>query len=107
MSSRRLPVVLSPDANLDFADILLYGLETWGDQQTAAYEAETDRALERLGTYPELGRQRDDLGAGYRTYRVRQHVVIYRVEDAAIIVLRIVHGRADIASAIGDPPPGE
>jgi toxin ParE1/3/4 len=107
MSSRNLPVVLAPDANLDLADILLFGLKTWGDQQAAAYEAELDQALEHLGTYPELGRRRDDLGPGYRTYRVRQHVVIYRIEDAAIIVLRIVHVRTDIASAVADSSSGE
>ena len=104
MSSRNLPVVLEPDANLDFADILLYSFKTWGDQQ-AAYEAELDRALQHLGTYPDLGRRRDDLGPGYRTYRVRQHVVIYRIEDAAIIVLRIVHVRTDLASATDDSSP--
>jgi toxin ParE1/3/4 len=107
MSSRSLPVVLAPDANLDFADILLHGLQTWGDRQAAVDEADIDHALERLGVYPELGRRRDDLGAGYRTLRVRQHVVIYRIEDAAIIVLRIVHVRVDLASAVPDLPPGQ
>ena len=105
MSSRSLPVVLSPDANLDLVDILLHGLSTWGGRQAATYEAEIDRALERIGAFPELGRRREDLGPGYRAHRVRQHVLIYRIEDAAVIVLRIVHVRTDLASAVGGSSP--
>lgn len=81
---RRLPVVLSPKAKDDQQSILLHGITTWGEAQAAAYEAALDRALEHLGTYPDIGRRRDDLAPGMRGLPVEQHLILYRVETDAV-----------------------
>jgi toxin ParE1/3/4 len=93
MSSPDLPVILSPRANEDFADILLYGLRNWGDAQTAAYEAALDRALEHLGADPRIGRDRPDLAPGYRSLPVEQHVIYYHLDETAITVIGILHAK--------------
>jgi toxin ParE1/3/4 len=50
-----------------------------------------------LAVFPGLGRIRDDVGLGLRSYPVSEHVVWYRVEADMVVILRIVHARMDIA----------
>ena len=64
MSSRRLSVKLAPRARRDYASILAYGVEEWGERQAHVYGAGIDRVLAELGEFPEMGRARDDLGPG-------------------------------------------
>ena len=51
-----------------------------------------------LGDNPHLGRRRDDLRAGYRSFPVGEYLVFYRIAEPGIQILHIVHGRRDIAS---------
>src|SRR6185312_5191422 len=93
-SRRRLS--LSPQAEDDLADILQYTERRWGVAQADAYEATLQRALLELLDFPNMGRARPDLPAGYRTRVVEEHVIYYRVEGDTIPVSRIAHGRRDI-----------
>ena len=61
-----------------------------------AYHAAIDRALHELLDFPAMGRSRDDLGPGFRSRRVEQHVIYYRVEDDAILIARILHVRREV-----------
>lgn len=90
-SSRR--VRLTSEAQDDFRDILQYTRETWGVKQRDTYEARLKRGLRNLATFPEMGRARTDLGPGLRSFPIEHHLVIYRVDDDAVRVVRIVHGR--------------
>ncbi len=48
---------------------------------------------------PFMGRRRDDLRPGYRSFPVGDYVVIYRLAGKEeILVLRIIHGSRDIPS---------
>jgi plasmid stabilization system protein ParE len=81
MSAHRLAVVLSPFAEADFEDILVYKRGKWGDHQADSYAATLGAALSELATHPEIGRPREDLQSGLRSYLIqRQHYVIYRIE---------------------------
>ena len=56
-----------------------------------------------LARYPHLGRARDeDFGAGSRTLAVGEYVVVYCVEAADVLILRVVHGRRDLESLFGE-----
>jgi plasmid stabilization system protein ParE len=85
-----------PRANRDIERILLHSLDTWGEHQQNAYRAAIERAFQDLIEFPEMGRARDDLGAGYRARRVEQLVVYDRVEADSIWVVRILHIRRDV-----------
>ena len=102
MPPRKRRVDLSPEAQEDYEAILLHSLTTWGEQQAAAYKAVLDRALDDLGTYPEMGSKRDDLAPGLRGFPVKPYIILYRIERASVRVLRILHGRRDIAAALGE-----
>ena len=44
-----------------------------------------------------MGRARDDdFGVGYRSFGVGEYVIVYAVEAADVLILRVVHGRRDL-----------
>jgi toxin ParE1/3/4 len=54
-----------------------------------------------LADYPRLGRQRPDLRAGLRSYRVGDYLIFYRIEAPDVLILRVLHSRRDIRTLIG------
>lgn len=101
MSSHRLPVIVSSRAQADYEDILAYSERTWGEDQALAYEAAIDRALDDVGSFPQIGRARDDLSPGYRSFPVEQHVIYYSVADIAVTIIRILHAKMNPIGRLG------
>jgi toxin ParE1/3/4 len=100
MSAHRLPVVLTRRAREDFEDILLHSQRNWGEAQRLAYALAIDRALQVLSDNPNIGRARDDLAPGYRSYLVEQHVILYLVTIRSVSISRIIHNRMDARRAL-------
>jgi toxin ParE1/3/4 len=74
--------VFTESGNADIADRIIRSI--------------TER-LYLLARFPNVGRARDDeLGAGRRSFPVRDYIIIYRVEGEDVLILRVVHGRRDI-----------
>jgi toxin ParE1/3/4 len=96
MSSRRLPVALSPRAELDYNDILLDGILNWGEAHARRYQAALDRALNLLGEFPQMAPRRPTLPPEFRGRLVEHHVIYYRIESDRIHVNRILHERRDV-----------
>jgi hypothetical protein len=61
------------------------------------------RMLNHASTsYPDLGRARDeDLRPGLRTFPVGEYVVLYRVENEDVVILRVLRGGRNIAALFG------
>lgn len=91
-----MPVVLSPQAEEDFADILQFTLETWGETQMYAYRVILDQALSTLQQHPLIGHPRPELSPTHRVFPAGRHIIVYRPGDAAVFVSRILHGRMDL-----------
>jgi plasmid stabilization system protein ParE len=54
-------------------------------------------AIRRLGTHPDIGHQRDELGdASLRVWPVHSWLVVYRVRHGRLQVSRVVFGRRDL-----------
>jgi toxin ParE1/3/4 len=96
MSSPDVQLILSPQAEEDFTDILQYTLDTWGKTQTYIYRAILDKALLTIQQYPQIGHCRPELSAAHRIFPTGQHLLIYRVIDNTVYVSRILHERMDI-----------
>jgi len=46
-----------------------------------------------------MGRVRDeDFGPGARSFAVGEYVVLYRVQEPNVLILRVVHGHRDVAA---------
>ncbi|HEY2620408.1 MAG TPA: type II toxin-antitoxin system RelE/ParE family toxin [Acetobacteraceae bacterium] len=72
--------------------------EAVADQQI---DAITERFL-LLANHPQLGRVRDDLGSGRRTFPVGRYVIVSRIVSGDVRILRVVHGRRDLGALLGD-----
>ena len=64
MSLPNVPVILSPQAEDDFTDILQYTLETWGETQAYAYRAILDKALLTIQHHLQIGHSHPELSGG-------------------------------------------
>ena len=53
-----------------------------------------------LGTFPEAGRLRPELGHGIRTYPYDSYIVVYRVARGQVRVVRILHGHRDLGAQL-------
>ena len=96
MSSPRLPVVLSPLAELDFKEVLVYSILHWGESRADQYEADLLDALDNIALFPEIGSRRNDIMRGMRRLVVRDYSILYEVGEDDIQVFRIVHARIDL-----------
>ena len=76
-------------------EIWLHVARESGSLETAdrLVDSITNRFL-LLASHPYVGRTRqEDLGRGARSFPVGEYVVVYRIEDEDVLILRVVHGR--------------
>jgi toxin ParE1/3/4 len=52
-----------------------------------------------MGMQPRAGRLRPDIAPNIRSLAVQKFVIDYRIEDDAIVIVRILHGSRDQAAA--------
>ena len=57
-----------------------------------------DRQCERLARFPGMGRKRDDLAPGLRSFPVGKYVIFYREITDGIEVVRVVYGGRDFTT---------
>jgi toxin ParE1/3/4 len=79
-------------AELDLAEIAAYTVQKWGAVQCAVYLRDLRDCCQRLADNPMLGRV-DTARPRYRRYECGRHVVFFRRETAALVVVRILHQR--------------
>ncbi|MGR3177252.1 MAG: type II toxin-antitoxin system RelE/ParE family toxin [Candidatus Anammoxibacter sp.] len=48
-----------------------------------------------MATPPFLGHSRPDIPTEYRAYQAGQHIIIFRIKDTTIYVVRVLHGSMD------------
>ena len=94
-------LIFAPNARTDLTQLLLQSRRQWGIRQRNAYKLQIDRALGELTEYPFLGRSRDEISLGLRSYPVGSHLIYYQVQDQAVVILRIIHNRRDIRDEVG------
>ncbi len=83
----------SPLADADLVEITAYTTDRWGEDQTLRYMSSMLKDAERLIAFPLLGGLLVGPKQPTRALQVGRHVLIYRVTDANIYVLRIIHAR--------------
>ena len=89
---------LAPQAEQDLDAIWLYIARQSGNQETATRTLDSifGRFL-FLTAFPYAGRSRErELGAGVRSFPVGEYVILYCLEEADVLILRVVHGKRDL-----------
>ena len=88
---------ITPLARTDLDDV-------W-DYVSPAGKVAADRFVTRirkqcrlLGRFPGLGKPRDELAPGLRSFPVSPFVIFFRLGERAVEIVRILHGARDFAS---------
>jgi toxin ParE1/3/4 len=72
-----------------------------GSVETArAVVASVTERFYLLATYPRVGRARDNLQPGLRSFTAGNYVILYKIEGEDVVILHIVHGRRDIEALL-------
>ena len=96
MAAHKRPVIWSPEAQTDLADIWNYYREAAGPQLADSRVRAIGEACLLLEEHPLAGRAREEIRPGLRSVLVTPHVVFYRVTNEIAQIVRILDGRRDI-----------
>jgi toxin ParE1/3/4 len=95
--------LLTSAAKSDLSDIWSYVAERSSSTEVAnrLIDTITNRLL-LLASQPDLGRSRnEEFGRQRRSFAVGEYVIVYRIQDLNVVILRIVHGKRDLESLFG------
>ena len=68
----------------------------WGVKQAERYLGGLFACFDDLAANPRLGRQRDEVKPGYRSFPQGRHIVFYVFAAGSIEIIGIVHQSADV-----------
>jgi toxin ParE1/3/4 len=93
----------SPQADSNLDDIWYYVASESGSVETA--DRLIDSITERfflLSNYPHIGRRRDDdLSLGLRSFSLGEYVILYRLADGDVLILRVLRGSRNMEAMFG------
>lgn len=95
--------IRSPQAVSDLDSIWLYVASESGSLEIAdrLIDSLTERFL-LLARYPNIGRHRDDdLRPGLRSFPVGEYIILYRLRDDDVLILRVLRGNRNIEALFG------
>lgn len=98
-------VIWAPAARRDLVGIWKYLAGVASEQVADSLLRKIADAVDRLIDHPYAGRPRNEIGSGLRSVLVQPHLIVYRVANATIEIVRILHERQDISSAFDEPSP--
>ena len=85
------------EAVKDLEEIWSYTKQKWSLEQADRYYNLIIDEIEFIAINPLLGRSIDYIKQGYRSTKVKSHVVFYKQQkDDTILIVRILHQRMDI-----------
>ncbi len=91
-----MAIVLRTDqAQIDIEEIVDY----LDDHSPAAADRFAKQFRERtqsLAMMPEMGRTREELGVGLRSFTMGKYVLFYRLIEGGIEIVRLAHGSRDL-----------
>ena len=86
---------LTADAERDLDAITTHGARTFGLASALEYYDELIELFYELAAHPHINPERNAKRHSVRLHRHKGHHVLYAIEDADVLILRILHGSAD------------
>lgn len=90
-------------------DLLALPSERWSETQAGDYLTGVAAVFRLITDSPEMARVTDEFTPPVRIHPYRQHLIVHRVDDAGIDVIRILHNRSNWSDLLAEPggdPPG-
>ncbi len=94
--------VISNNAVSDLDEIWIYTLQNWSVDQANRYYNLIFEEISYICKEPESGRPMDHIRKGYRVSKVKSHLILYRVVNDIVEVVRILHQRMDVENRLND-----
>jgi toxin ParE1/3/4 len=95
-------IVLQPRAKADISDIWQFIAEDSDDQADAFIDL-IDQKFQLLAQKSGLGRRREELAEGLRSFPVGRYVIFYLPIPGGVQIVRVLHGARDIEAALTKP----
>jgi toxin ParE1/3/4 len=89
---------LSKRAEQDLTVIWNFSVDRWGETQADDYLKTLHAAIQLLVENPQMGKSRDAIRTGYRSFHQGRHLIFYRPYDDGIRVIRILHQSMEVES---------
>lgn len=87
----------SNEAVKDLEEIWVYTKQIWSIEQADRYYDLIIDEVEFISKNPNLGRDINYVKEGYRSTKVKSHVIFYKLDESGgILIVRILHQRMDV-----------
>ena len=86
---------LSLAADNDLEEIYDFTNEKFGAEQAVKYLIGLENVFDSLCSNPRLGRERNELYDGLRSFSKESHVIFYRIMENRIRIVRVLHANRD------------
>lgn len=86
---------LTREAERDVGSIAEMGIEMFGVEQARAYHDTLFHVFDLIADNPGMGRERTELTPPVRVHPFRSHIIVYNVEDADVLIIRVRHAHED------------
>lgn len=88
-------VELTANARADLDEIDIFGVAKFGAAVSDSYMAGFYDAFDLLSDFPEAGQEVAGRTDGMRSLRVGRHLLFYRREGDAVVIVRVLHTARD------------
>ncbi len=99
---KALPFVISKKAVSDLEEIWLYTVKKWSVEQADRYYNLIFDEINYICKNINAGKSMEHVRKGYRTSKVKSHLIFYRVLNDKIEIIRILHERMDVENRLND-----
>lgn len=106
MAEDRLPVLWSTEALDDIDHLWDYYAHSAGRVTADKIIREIAKVVKMIEGYPSVGRARDEIRMGLRSFSTTPQVVFYRLNNDRPEIVRVLDGRQDIEDIFSDDDSG-
>ncbi|HEV8081445.1 MAG TPA: type II toxin-antitoxin system RelE/ParE family toxin [Chitinophagaceae bacterium] len=97
-----LPFAISKKAVSDLEEIWLYTVRKWSVDQADRYYNLIFDEVNFICKNINAGKSMEHVRKGYRSSKVKSHLIFYRIQNNTIEVIRILHEQMDIENRLND-----
>jgi toxin ParE1/3/4 len=97
----KTPYRISEKALEDLEDIWLYTFKTWSQEQADRYYNLLINEFEYSASNFDYGRAADHIKQGYRTSKIKSHLIFYQKSDDGVIeIIRVLHENMNVENRL-------
>jgi toxin ParE1/3/4 len=87
---------ITPKASQELEDILRYLASVAGFDSSDRFLSHFNQKLTKIAAFPNLGKPRPEWGKTHRSMTISDYLIIYRVSDDRVEILRVLSGYRDL-----------